>query len=233
MDWTALTAGKDSEVRNLKKQIEANDAHLAEMSRQLKRLVDMAKMAGDIEELTAEIQELRGRRDALRTKTKDMAQLVMSKQDFSASDAAALIKKLAKDQQEDSRKRLREVIRSQVQRIELFREIPEAVFADIKWPRVNPKINLRALLKGRFVRIQFKNGAERWVTDTQAPNGARIRFDGEKLPRAEMLIAEPDEMGGAKLVDLRKSERVLKSWQEFSQRRRTERRDAKKKTPSG
>jgi hypothetical protein len=113
MDWTALTAGRDAETQKLKKELEIAEARATDLGRQLKKLVELAKLTGDVEEVAGEVRDVRSRRDALRAQAGDLRHQLAAKQDFSAEDASALIRGLASDTAKlDSRKRLREAIRA-------------------------------------------------------------------------------------------------------------------------
>jgi hypothetical protein len=66
------------------------------------------------------------RRQTLQEEAKGIRQDIMAKKDFIAEDAAALIRKLSGNRANaDNRKKLREAIRTQVARLELFRRLPE------------------------------------------------------------------------------------------------------------
>lgn len=221
MDWSALTAGRAGAVRKLRKDIEDGDAHLADIGRQLKRLVDLAKIAGDLDEVAAEMQDLRSRREELREKMTALQQQLAARQAFSADDAAALIRELAADRDNpESRKKLRDAIRTQVDRIELFREFPGRLLEGLKLQVPGLGLDLKTMLKGRAIRILFRSQAERWVVDDGGKAGYGVRFDGAKPPSPRMAIIEPDKLGGKRLVDLRQSERALELWEQFRKRRK-------------
>ena len=221
MDWTALTAGRDAEVQKLKKELETAEARATDLGRQLKKLVELAKLTGDVEEVAGEVRDVRSRRDALRAQAGDLRHQLAAKQDFSAKDASALIRGLASDTAKlDSRKRLREAIRGQLDRIELFRRFPSRLLEGLKLQVPGLGLDLKSMLTARCVRILFRNQVERWVVDDGGKAGYGVRFDGAKPPAPRMAILEPDDLGGKHLVDLRNSERVLQKWEEWRRRRR-------------
>ncbi len=221
MDWSALTADRDREVRELKKSLEVAEARVAALTKQLKKLVELAKHAGDVEELAGELQAVRQQREEWRAKQSELKRSVAAKQDFSGEEAAVLIRKLATDRESpDSRKRLREAIRGQVDRIELFRQFPLRLLEGLKLQVPGLGLDLKSMLKGKCVRILFRNGVERWIVDEGDDRGRGVRFDGSQPPAPRMAIVEPDQMGGKHLVDFRTSERVLKSWEAWRLKRR-------------
>ena len=174
-----------------------------------------------MEEVAGEVRDVRSRRDEFRAQAGDLRHQLTAKQDFSAKDASALIRGLASDTAKlDSRKRLREAIRAQLDRIELFRRFPSRLLEGLKLQVPGLGLDLKSMLTARCVRILFRNQVERWVVDDGGEADYGVRFDGAKPPAPRMAILEPDDLGGKHLVDLRKSERVLQKWEEWRRSRR-------------
>jgi hypothetical protein len=204
LDWSSLTSTRNAEVSRLRKDLEAKDAQAAELGRQVKRLVEVAKAAGDVQELAREITEITSRRGAVQAEAKDIRQQILAKHDFTADDAAALIRKLAADRATtDSRKSLREALRGQVARIDLFRRLPEEMIKGLGQSAGKPTMKLQKFMKARCARLLFANGAQRWVVNTDDDQGRGIRFDGATLPPSSLIDENRDAMGGTVLVDKR------------------------------
>ncbi|HYG33744.1 MAG TPA: recombinase family protein, partial [Clostridia bacterium] len=202
LDWSSLTSSRDNELRKLRVDLEAKDAQAADLGRQLKRLVELAKAAGDVQELAREITELTARREAVQDEAKIIRQQILAKKDFNTEDVATLIRSLAADRKNtDNRKKLRETIRNQVSRIELFRKLPERCCKALEGKKPNPKLaNLKA---ARCVRLVFRNDAERWIIDQGDSEGFGVRFDGAAPPPQRLAEIVNDELGGKRLLDQR------------------------------
>ena len=106
----------------------------------------------------------------------------------------------------DNRKNLRETIRNQVARIELFRRLPERCCKALEGPKSNPK--LVSLKTARCVRLVFRNDAERWVIDRGDGEGFGVRFDGATPPPLRVAEMVNDELGGKRLLDMRENTKL-------------------------
>jgi DNA invertase Pin-like site-specific DNA recombinase len=204
LDWSSLTSGRNAELHHLKVDLEAKEAVAADLGRQLKKLVEMAKTVGDVQELASEIVDVKSRREAAQEEAGLARQKILARREFGAEDAAALIRTLAADRERpEGRRKLREAIRVQVETIDLYRRVPKSLVQ--AWtPRdgdSNPK--LEAFLASRCIRISFRNGAERWVIDGGRGDGFGVRFEGGMLPPQNQTDMVEDEFGGKRLMDKR------------------------------
>jgi len=204
LDWSALTSARNGELRKLRVELEVCDAEAADLGKQLRRLIDLAKTAGDVHEIGQEISELTARRRALQDRATGIRQQILAKKDFSVEESASLIRQLAEACDDtDSRKRLREIIRSQVTRIELFPRTPEPL---LKRPdKTEPPAVFRQLSKARCLRFVFRNEAERWVIDGGEGNGWGVQFDGSHMPPRVVLIRD---RGGKMLLDMTQNVKI-------------------------
>jgi DNA invertase Pin-like site-specific DNA recombinase len=200
LDWSSLTSSRNTDLRKLRIDLETKEAQAAELGRQLKRLVELAKATGEVQELAREITEITSRRDALQGEAKGIRQQIIARNDFGLDDTATLVRTLAADRKNlDNRKRLREVIRGQVARIELFRRLPEKLEGLERLPSFRAKP--ADLAKSRCVRLLFRNDAERWLIGDGAHEAYGIRLDGVTLPEPSRIVVNRDEMGGKLILD--------------------------------
>jgi hypothetical protein len=187
----------------LKKEMESKEAMAAECGKQLHRLIEIAKTTGNLQELTKEIAELSARRNSLQADAKLLKQQVLAKSDFSPEEVAAQIKELAQNRENpDSRKHLREIMRGQIRRIELFRRLPARLAAGVG--KIKPgkmAVETKTLLNARCVRVEFQNETERWIIELNHREIYGIRFDGAALPQLHRLEITRDEMGGVAIGD--------------------------------
>ena len=198
LDWSALTSARNVELRKMRVDLEIADAEVADLGRQLKRLVDLAKMTGDVAEIGREISELTARRLVLQDRATGIRQLILAKKDFTTEDMAKLIRQLAATRENvEDRKTLREIIRSQVTRIELFSRTPEHA---LKSPaEVELSGTFRRLSETRCVRLVFRNDAERWIIDSGEGSAWGVQFDGSALPPHVEMVRD---RGGKMLLDM-------------------------------
>jgi DNA invertase Pin-like site-specific DNA recombinase len=203
LDWSSLTSKRSAESLALKKEMESKEAMAAECGKQLHRLIEIAKTTGNLQELTKEIAELSARRNSLQADAKLLKQQVLAKSDFSPDEVAAQIKELAQNRENpDSRKHLREIMRGQIRRIELFRRLPARLAADMG--KIKPgkmDVKTKTLLNARCVRVEFQNETERWIIELSHREIYGIRFDGATLPQLHRLEITRDEMGGVAIGD--------------------------------
>jgi hypothetical protein len=206
LDWTALVADRDAQIRTLKLELEEREAVLGETERHIKRLVELAKAAGDLKEIGAELAELKTKRSEGAKETERLRRQISTHQDFSVAEAGKMIKQLAKDRHKvSSRKLLREVIRGQVEQIELFRKLPASIVSSLKLPRGPLNITVGDLIQARCVRIVFRNTSERWIVEQDKPGKGDLRFDGATPPPMQQWEVNRDELGGQVVVDRRQS----------------------------
>jgi hypothetical protein len=223
MDWSKLTSERSSEVSKLNRTLEEQIALIADISKQITKLLEIGKAAGDIDEITSQIKDLNARREESKKAAEILRQEILAKSDFNSDKAAAVIRQFA-DAKDDSQKRklLRGTIRSQVARIELFRAMPEqlksTLVGDLK-DRLQRQFNndprqakngkrRRDILKMRCVRIKFHNGKERWIIEPDDKTNLPIRIDEgmQDLPNNRTTI-EYDELG-VTFVDKKTSREV-------------------------
>jgi len=216
MDWSALTSERSSEVSRLTKTLEEKDALIADIGKQVSKLLEIAKATGDISEISSQIKDLNASRAEAKKAAEVLRQEILAKGDFNPGKAAEVIRQFA-DAKGDPQKRklLRGTIRSQVARIELFRAMPEqlkqTLGGDLK-DRLQKQFNndprranngkrRRDILKMRCVRIKFHNGKERWIIEPDDKTNLPIRIDEgmQHLPNNRTTI-EYDELG-VTLVD--------------------------------
>lgn len=226
MDWSALTSERTSELSKLTKMLEEKDALIADIGKQVSKLLEIAKATGDISEISVQIKDLNASRAEAKKDAEIIRQKILAKGDFNPSRAAEVIRQFA-DAKGDSQKRrlLRGTIRSQVARIELFRTMPEQLEKTLSGNlkdrlqsqfdndprRIKSKNSKRRrdILKMRCVRIQFRNGKERWIVEPDDKTNLPIRIDEgtQHLPNKRTSI-EYDESGVA-IVDKRHSSEVI------------------------
>lgn len=198
LDWSALVAERNSEVRRLAAEVDTKDSEVEELSRQLKRLIDLAKTAGDVQEVAQEVLDLRKRRDALRDEVHALRRILGSKQEFKGEKVTEHILQLARDGASSrNRIRLREAIRDQVERIELFRRMPKELVAGVKLPVQIPGPRLNAFIASRCVRIRFKGLETVWIVepDSDGEHNTGLWFHGMKVPLELLrMLAREDRM---------------------------------------
>ena len=208
LDWSGLTVERNAEVRKLSDDLAVAEGTLQDLDKQARRLVQLAKAAGDIKEAAQELDAIEKRRVELRGKVLSLRSEITAKKGFSVEEGADLVKKLAADRTRlEPRLRLRNEIRRYVQRIELFRSVPKELTQGMHLPSPRPGLKLEELLHSRCLRIIFANGAERWVVD-RGSEGYGVRFDGAKLPPTKHLIVNRDEFGGKVIVDETKDKAI-------------------------
>jgi hypothetical protein len=199
LDWSSLTAKRNAEIVALKTEMESKEAMTAECGKQVRRLIEIAKTTGNIDELAKEIADLTARRNAIQSDAKLLNQQLLAKSDFSPNQVAAQIKELAQNRtNNDSRKRLREIMRGQIKRVELFRRLPERFASTLE----NKTVESQKLNGARCLRVQFQNESERWIIELSEREIYGVRFDGAKLPQLHRLEITRDEMGGMKIGDM-------------------------------
>jgi DNA invertase Pin-like site-specific DNA recombinase len=210
MDWSSLTTEQTNEVRQMKKDLEVKEARAAECGRQLKRLVEAVKNAGtNIPEFNTEIREITLRREQLQAEANMIQQQILAKGDFNGERAAALVKKLAADRADvPNRQKLRQAIRDQIKRVELFRQLPDQLAQGLNLRANKSGQKFQKLAQARCVRIAFRNEAERWILDSGDETKKAIRFDGTALPNVKRLITNRDPMGGSQLLDVTRDSSV-------------------------
>jgi DNA invertase Pin-like site-specific DNA recombinase len=223
LDWSSLTSGRSAELQRLRVDLETKEALAADLGRQLKRLVEMAKTVGDVHELAGAIMELKSRREAAQGEASLVRHQILAKRDFRAEDAAVLIRTLAADRKgPESRRKLREAIGRQVEAIDLFRRLPERLLQACEGSAAKPSPKLEELKLAPCIRIAFRNGAERWVIDRGEGDGFGVRFEGAVLPPQGHLEMVEDELGGERLRDNRSNEKLaavkLNRWKTARQR---------------
>ena len=209
LDWSALTSGRSAEFQRLRVNLETNEALAADLGRQLKRLVEMAKTVGDVHELAHEIMDIKARRPGAQDEASLVRHQILAKRDFRAEDAAELIRTLAADQKgPESRRKLRQAIGRQVEAIDLFRRLPKRLLQACEGQAAKPSAKLEELKVARCIRIAFRNGAERWVIDRGEGDGFGVRFEGAVLPPQGHLEMVEDEFGGKRLRDNGSNEKL-------------------------
>lgn len=207
LDWPSLQADRGAELRTLDRDIEAAEGEAKVVGTQLKRLVSLVQAGADVEEAVTEIARLKGRRKGLQDQLTGWRAKVAELRRFDVAGTATMLRMLAQDVANmQNRTRLRDAIRLQVERIELYRKIPGDVLNKLGVPRTRSGtgLMLSEFLQGRCVRIRFRNGAERWVADRGDAKGAGLRFDPKQIPTKHLVILENDELGGKAIRDMSK-----------------------------
>jgi len=213
MDWSKLTSERTAEITKLNKTLEEQIALTADIGKQISKLLEIGKATGDISEIASQIKDLNASRDEANKATEIIRQEILAKGIFNPEKAAATIREFA-DAKDDPAKRklLRGTIRSQMDRIELFRAMPEALAntlgGGLKYglqkkfnndPRQTEDVKRRRdILKMRCVRIVFHNGKERWIVESGKKTQLAIRIDEgmQDLPKGRTSIVY-DEFGTA------------------------------------
>lgn len=164
LDWSSLSAERNAERTRITHELDSTEAEMRNLAKQVKRLVELAKTAGDIPEIGQEMRSLRSRREDLLSRAVSLRQQIWSRRPFQNEQLAGLIFALAGENKlPNGRAKLREVIRAQVSRIELFRKLPAEAKKGVKLPVHKPGPRLSAFLFARCFRIIFNCGHSLWV----------------------------------------------------------------------
>jgi DNA invertase Pin-like site-specific DNA recombinase len=163
-----------------------------ELDQHASRLVKLARSSsGPIREVTMELDTIEKDRGELRKQGGKLKSDIAAKKGFSVTEGIDLLRELAADRAKpESRVRLRGEIRRYVERIELFRTFPNALFEDTTLPTLKPGLAVKDFLHARCLRIVFRNGAERWVVLRGEMDGFGLRIEGRKFSRDDVLRTE-------------------------------------------
>ena len=208
LDWSSLTAGRNQELRQLAASKEELGVRLAEANKQMKRMLEIARLSGDMADVVADLKALAGERDALAESLKRVESQVAIKREFGVREMQAQLKSMAGQGDDAARLKLRDAVRRLVEAIYIYRKVPKAVAAGLR-PVGGPlratarAASLEAHLKGRCVRIVFRNGAERWLLPRGDADYSVLRFDGAVPPDKSSLTVVNDELGGRQVTDQR------------------------------
>lgn len=133
LDWPSLTVGKTQELRRLAERKEVLEAKLIEVGRQIKRLLSLAKLSGELADLAVEIKSLATERDALALELGGVESEVAVKREFGVREMQELLRQLAgKTADFAARSKLRDAVRRLVEAIYIHRTVPKHLAAGLR-----------------------------------------------------------------------------------------------------
>ncbi len=206
LDWPSLTAGKTQELRRLAERKEVLEGKLIEVGRQMKRLLSLARLSGELADLAVEIKSLATERDALASELGGVEGQVAIKREFGVREMQELLQQLAgKTADFATRLKLRDAVRRLVEAIYIHRKVPEHLAAGLR-PQggsAREKARIEPHLRGKCIRLVFRNGAERWLLPSDDADYEVLRLDGVTPPDKKHLTVVQDELGGRQVTDQR------------------------------
>jgi DNA invertase Pin-like site-specific DNA recombinase len=201
LDWSSLTSERDAALKELSDKVVLAEGRLRELEERIGRLLEVAtSAAGRIDEVVQAMLIADQERATLRAEVAKLKVDLAGKQGLSAEDLVGQIRCLAANGSLEARLQLRGEIRRQVERIELFRAVPNSLLPERDLSNSKPDLKMKEMLSGKCLRIVFRNGAERWVFDGADPG---LRYDGVKVPEPNHVIVDRDDLGGKVLLDER------------------------------
>lgn len=204
LDWTSLTAGRNQELRRLAASKEDLEVRLAEANKQMKRLLAIARLSGELADVVAELKTLAGERDELEASLTRVESQMAIKREFGVKEMQAQLKAMAGRGDDVTRLKLRDTVRRLVEAIYIYRKVPKTVAAGLRpvgGPlRARARAGLKAHLQGKCLRIVFRNGAERWLLPRGDADCTVLWFDGAAPPDQSHLTVVNDELGGRQVT---------------------------------
>ena len=185
LDWSTLTSSKTQEVKMLRERMEEADGKLKVLNKESSGILELAKLATNIPELAAKLKVIEAERNELRQITSELRSQIKAREDFVATEGRELIRQLVATDTLEARFKLREAIRVNIKRIDLFRQAPAEMVPDKMKDHQAEQIR-----KARAVKLTFSNDAIRWIT---VRDGAEAQLDG-KMPAQREIVR--DETGG-------------------------------------
>jgi len=126
--------------------------------------VELAKAAPNVGEVAHQLQQIEAQRGTLRNQVAALRADIRRREGFAEERGGKVIRSLVPDVRNiDIRLKLQRVLRENLKRIDLFRALPKALTAGLRWQGQNRELRLDDLLQTRCVRLLFVNGAEKWI----------------------------------------------------------------------
>jgi hypothetical protein len=209
LDWSLLSWERNAKIREERERLQVLESKLTDVQGEIKRLIGAVKLAGELEDLSLELTKSHEHRAALRLEIQNLKVKLVESEGQSPEKVLELIKQAAASNSFENRLRLRDEIRRQVARIDLFPCVPPELLP-AKSSMIQAPVDWIQLLQGKCVKITFQSGPVRWLVDKDLPDGFGIRLASESSLNVPQRIESLKDFPGGKLLQDRRTNSAIR-----------------------